>query len=226
MKIKRPAKYSLPLRSRRDIETYLTTEQGNFVSRGFDSEGHFLFCFNVKIQKIDFSFDAFLAAMREYEQNIPTRTDDPYWDWRYCRDCCERYTALFGSEDMGEINNGISSTWSDYVFQAARDHFIDQSHILFSGKEVKCEFTFLGRESGWMVLKRFEGIPMDGPEAVIGMEYQQLRRLYELVVMLGADYHHGKAAKQAVMMIAVSHFFGDNCNDIPKPAQRVLAGAH
>lgn len=222
--MKRPSKYALPLKSRKDIEAFLSEEGGRWTSRSWQGDGNFLFCFNVKLRSLDLSFDALVKTMQGFEVTaaidskkftFETKTNR-YFNTDFLAAARQRYVEKFGSEDMGETGGG--GEWYSEVEYQARQSFQDQDYFLFSGKQVEVEFGFMGRSSGWLVLQRFEGIPMDGPEAVIGMEYRSLVRLYELVVMLGADYHNGRGAKEAVQLEAAQQFFHLVCSDLEKAA--------
>lgn len=167
-----PAHYAAPLRSRKAMTDWLLA---TFDQRFYDRD-HWLLCFNVKLYRLDLSFDHLLdvAAKRG---DITTHKGDPVW---------EAAARAIYKENEAHLYEWAVDDARGAFYGPMRD---DTFRSLYDGTPVDTEFGFYGRSGGWLVLESFEGYKLSGDAAEVfgDMNFATLRLLYRFAVMLCAD---------------------------------------
>ena len=214
--MKIPDYYKTPLRSRDAIVDYLLrlcpARRGGSDYRYYENlgtnawtqlgSGPWLFCWNVKARKVDFSFNNLLKRYQETQGELP---GESAW-----------------VEKARHVYAGINQdNFWEWGVEGARRPFVDDErsaqgrpgddgyNMLWDGTPVDARFMFAGRSGGWLVLTRFNRQTLSKSDLVtyvIGDEartikglhedtayyfndwsYKDLRKLYKYVVMLDAD---------------------------------------
>jgi len=195
----KPEAYKMKTRSRKGmIEAIIDmTERRSY-------HNSYLLCFNVKCHDADLDLSNLLAKWRECEGNQPY-THNLTW----LRAVKERYDQvkdqLFG--------------WG---IEDARMQFDEGNmfHTLYDGTELSVEYAFVGRSGGWLAITRFEEHPFNLKgtnleETLAEMEYNQLKELYQLILIIKDTTKRSKI-KEEVEYQAAFNFFANACADIPQ----------
>lgn len=234
----KPSYYRCALRERSDIVEFLLsrrfwTHRGGSGywwrgGSGHSSNGNWLFCFNVKVHSIDFTFENLVQRWTDMGYGEHARDEhwlvearakfaelkpDQLWDWGV-----EGARRTFVS-DHRDAPNGKPDD--------------DGFSMLWDGTPVETRFAFMGRSGGWLVLTEFNGNLLDwdsanywgsGSDPALCFQdwsYRELRRLYQFVVMLAHDVA-GTASERAIEEHAAFDFFENYCHGIP--ASEALVG--
>lgn len=205
----KPDYYRTPLRSREAIVEWIIQ---NTKQRMYDHRPH-PFCFNVKCYRVNLDFEHLLGIYRNMEGDPP---------FTHFAEWLEPVKARYE-----EVKDDLF-TWG---VEDARRLFTDSDgfNSLWDGTNVKAEYSFEGRNGGWLSLNNFDGedfTTRDGGyddlrECLNGQDYAWLRRLYQLIVMLK---HAVSKAQEEVETQAAFNFFANACAGISQPdtTQRLL----
>ena len=142
----------MPKRSRQDIIDWLLSEDGWKERGGPDYDNHtWPFCFNVKLHGLDLSFEH-LSQLYIDSGCIPkAKATDSDW-LEQCREIWDR---------CSRITRQHARPFEDQLYE----HGVNAVHAPFTcwAKEAwpNCEFAFLGRSGGWLVLTRYESVPLN-----------------------------------------------------------------
>lgn len=145
--------------------------------RGGGSEyGHdqWMFVWNVKAYpNLDFEH---LAQVHREAGNFLPPLDDALW-WEGAR-------AMYQKVQDNLLEWGIDDAQSAFTGSLRHDCY----RTLWDGTEVDTDFAFMGRSSGWLVLKKFEGYTLnedafEEPDDT-GMDFETLKKLAEMVVFI------------------------------------------
>ena len=207
-----------PLRTRADMTAFLLTCDSGIRSRHyFHHDGVFRFSFNVKLYGgLDFSFDHLLEVFKKYEGNSELEDAD------YVQRLREKFIEEFGSD--GDDAN-TTKLWEWAIEDAQRPFIEGNYNILPNGTEVKLEWNFLGRSSGWLVLTKFEGYDLEGTdeELITSMPFKDLRKLYQLVATTEQQWA-GTAPEREVEFLAAFTFFHNLAIDVERPNTQLAVG--
>jgi hypothetical protein len=204
-KIKRPACYAAPLRSRKAIVAFLTEHTSYYRNLSTCSP----LAWNVKDYRSDLSFDNLTKVWRESGEYGP---DEVWLDSEdYLKAAREKYDEV--KDDL----------WG-WAIESARDHAKEDcgNRTLWDGTELQVEYGFYGRSGGWLLMTRFEGWNLtrydrgDFEELLEDMPYGELRSLYQLVVQCDHDFRP-EAVTAEIEHCAAFGFFVNICGDIPQP---------
>lgn len=138
-------------KKRSELVSALRSEDG-WSQRGGHNYDHanWLFAFDVKIHRLDLSFDHLLQVGAK--DGLSVHPEDAGWVER----ARAKYDETFGDD---------TSTLEEWAVEDARRYFNgrgeesapddDSYNTLWNGTEVHARFAFLGRSGGWLVLKEF-----------------------------------------------------------------------
>lgn len=209
--MRKPNYYRTPLRKREDIVYWIfeVTHQRMYHYHTYP------FCFNVKLYDVDLSFDNLLKIFREEEGN-PIFTHNADW----LREVKSRYKE---TDNDHLWDWGVEIARDDFVSYVFKTPINDTYTQLWDGTPIDVQYSFQGRNGGWLSIDRFEGREFVGLYSKGSLReemkspdypYQTLRNLYQLIVMIkhdiqGRDKHVERHASFA--------FFENTCSDIPRP---------
>lgn len=193
-KIKMPAYYRAPLKSRKAIIQFLDNERRQ---RSADYK-RWLFTWNVKLYGLNLDFDHLLELYKR-ESNHRKLTDN---DW--LSQAREIHGRKLESLEHWAIEDASMSVNDSDCFK-----------MLWSGEELDVDYQFIGRSGGHIALTRFEGVEMSADnDPLDDMPMSDLRKLYRLVVMLDHDFTQAKACAEVEYQAAFI-LFENLCDDIP-----------
>lgn len=224
-----PEYYRAPLVERAEIVSWLLDLQARDWDKrgGFGYEagpyqsgftrGPWLFCFNVKLHRLDFSHAGLLEVARKAGHISAELALDQHW----LSETRKRHDET-STDSLWEI--GVEDSRRSFTGRGNGIPDDDGYAMLWDGTSVDTRFAFLGRSGGWLVLTGFEGHTLagSGEEVLEGMSDECLRRLYVFLVMLQHDLG-GDAPDRCVQEAAAFHFFHNVCHDICRTED--LAGA-
>ncbi len=173
-RFKCPEYYAAPLRSKTEIIEYLKSEKYWSVRY---YRGVFLFCFNVKVYQIDFSFDNLLKILANVECDFDKQKQN---DSTWLAAARAVYDEQFKQDYVLE---NVLNDMCDDVFNT------DTYHTLWDGTQVDVDFEFNGRSGGWLCISEFEGLPVRGTwEEFDEADYAKLLKLYKFIQQCSHDF--------------------------------------
>lgn len=194
----KPEAYKMKTRSREGM-----TEAIVDITNQRAYHNHYLLCFNVKCYNVDLDLLNLISLWREYEGDQPY-THNLNWLCAVKKKYEEVKDRLF-----------------EWAIEAARLQFeeSDLFHTLYDGTELSVEYQFVGRCGGWLAITRFEKYPFTvGPdleESLAQMEYAELKKLYQLILVIHDATKRSKIKKE-IELQAAYNFFLNVCVDIPQ----------
>jgi hypothetical protein len=222
--MKRPDYYKTPLRKRGDIASWIWS---NTAHRSYRHTSY-PFCFDVKAHSVDLDFDTLLDAHRQSEGDaIHTHNSD----WLLA------VRELYDEHEENLFEWGLEGARRHFVSDQKRDDGKpdgDAFRMLWDGTMLDVRYDFVGRSGGWLSLSEFEGHdftrrgvdweaymrgkPDADPDDISDepMPYADLRKLYQLIVMLKHDTCE-EAIVSEVAHNAAFDFFVNICREVPQP---------
>ena len=207
-RLRTPAKYRAPLRSRNAITDYLLNRDGH-------CSGHdwYLFAFNVKAYGVDLDFWHLL--------DLWIKTGEPTEDDEWALKQPEYFTAIetaFTDAEEKLFWAGQERAWDDLTDS-------ETYQMLWDGTEIDVEYSGFGRSSGWIVITRLlheefnsRDREPDYEEWLNSLSMERLRLVYRFIVQCTADFTQ-KSAAEAIEYGAAFWFFEHYCADIPRPVR-------
>ncbi|MCI0421515.1 MAG: hypothetical protein L0312_20200 [Acidobacteria bacterium] len=206
---RKPAYYRTPLRSRKQIADFLLQKKRRY----FDRDYHLVFFhWDVKLFHLDLTFDNLLETGKK---NGYVRGEATSSEWlseaRKRSDEHQEQLLEYGQEGAWRI----------------LEHS-DAFQYLYDGTPVKAKYVSVGRSGGYIALLSFNSVTLTDPptgleEALYGgdsardedraLPYRELRKLYQLIVMLDHDFTR-EAACREVEHHAAFALFANFCSDI------------
>jgi len=201
---KMPDYYRAPLRRRRGIASFLLSSYRQHTSQDY---GMLLLTWDVKLYGLNLDFEHLLEVHRQ-----DYNPDDYGEAWlAAARD-------LYESQDLNRLE--------EHAAEDARRHVNEDDTYkqLWDGTPLDVEYDFIGRSGGHIALTKFDGAELFTrgrpggllATATIGdldLPFEDLRRLYRLVVMLDHDFTRG-AARAEVEHQAAFLFFENRRDEI------------
>ena len=215
----KPAYYRTPLKRREDIVAYLLNRSGHS-----DGRHSYRFAFNVKLHGLDLDFDHLLEVRRKADG------DDSLHDAGYVEDCREVYNREYcgGRRTESLYQMALEDAQRNVIEwdgRARKYRTSDTFSALWDGTPVDAVLAFIGRCAGWIVLERFNGYALTGDisDVLADMPMDELRRLYQYVVMLEHDLRR-EAAVAEVEHQAAFNLFENLCANVERPGVHMGAG--
>lgn len=215
--------YTAPLKSRASIVSYLTSEQG--CREPHDS---YYFCFNVKLYKLNLSFDSLLKRWQEVEGSEPIWHNPEYVSALRAKydSLDETDVSLLFDRATEDAYNTVVEWNKDQNTLLASDSY---SYVWGVGTKQHVELSFIGRSNGWLALTNwngldFESISIDDLLEWLGeLSYSALRTFYKWVRMMEYEFD-GENPEREVTYHAAWLFFTQACEEIEKPGVFVGSG--
>lgn len=202
-KQKMPDAYKMVARSRKDIVADIL----DLTEQRYSFHDTYHLCFNVKAYGVDFSFSNMLEKWKYYNGDQPYM-HNPEW----LEQVKEKYEEV--KQYLWEW--GVETA----RMQFAGPHSNSAYQMLWDGTPVSVQYEFVGRSGGWLAITEFEGYDFDRPldedleTVLMDMEYQTLRKLYRLVLMLKHDLRDPEGE---IELNAAFDLFANVCGDINIP---------
>lgn len=161
--------------------------------RGWQGDGNYLFCFNVKVYHVDFSFDNLLKRYREAGE---------------LGQVSERWLA----EARKLLPENESNFWEWAIEDARRGVTDDDAwKTTWAGKDVRAEWGFYGRSGGWLCLESFNGYCMSPHMVELSeLDYQMLVDLAEMI-QWASHWTQRDRVRRSVEECAAFAFFNNIC---------------
>lgn len=193
MKTKTPAGYVAPLRSRTQIVAWLLDR-----AKSNRRPGYGMFCYDVKLRRLDTSFARALKLGREAGH--------------VAADESPRYLAALEAR-WDEVMETAFELGTQDACESVMDN--DTNRMLWDGDRAIADWEFNGRSGGWLCLKRFEGVELgafDPADLFAESGYRWLRNLYRFLVQCDHDF---RRPESEVEYLAADYFFANRIDDIP-----------
>jgi len=172
---RKPEYYRTPLRSRAAIISFL---ENHLSYRRFNSRGSCL-AWNVKAYPVDLGFDHLVERMKESGEWSAAMNSTPH---------LQRCKELFLKNEQHLFEWGQEDAFRLVVDSDSYNH-------LWDGTPVDVKYESAGRSSGYLIMTSFEGHDLTSDPAFHEWDYNELRKLYSLVVMLDHDWTNKKAVE-------------------------------
>ncbi len=180
VQLKKPDYYKCRLRSRKDIIEFIleATHQ-----RWYDYR-HYPLCFDVKLHALNLDFAHLLQIWMQTEPggNLSKAF------------VCAAYQ--FHQKHEGHLEEwAVDDARRSFVSEGGRRDGApetDTFQMTWDGKKFDVRYSFEGRSGGWLSINRFQHVKLSTcdneiEEILFGMDFKDLRMLYQLVVMLVHD---------------------------------------
>jgi hypothetical protein len=170
--------------------------------RCYQSDEFHPFCFNVKLYRVDLSFD---TLFRRYQETNRVKAGDldPKW--------IEKVRMLHeetNQESLYDVTvENLCRLYSD-------PHDPEDKEVELSNKvKVKVGYNFVGRTGGWLSITSLNGNPFvgcDAQEACDALSFQDLRRLWRLVMDTEKEVaNRMRMVENEASFIFFDHMLGD-----------------
>lgn len=187
----------------------------NFNGHCFDRD-YAHFCWNVKLRRLDLSFDNLMAVYRKWEDS---RLTDP----ATVEKCRQVYDQKHGDDTEGLYEIAVELA-CEHVVES--NDTADSYKTLWFGGDIRPVLRFGGRSGGWIYLESFNGHNLldahedDIRDVLNEMDWHTLKLLYAFVVMCNADFADPDTE---VEIQAACQFFGSALNELESNSECAAA---